>query len=108
MRTGHAETAAALAHGQPLVLSSYSIGTEVPFERRVAAAAAAGFAGIGLRPEDYWGARATGLDDQEMKEILDRHHVTVEEVEYLTDWAEPNSQAGRRKEESIFHIAETF
>jgi sugar phosphate isomerase/epimerase len=99
---------AVLDADQPLVLSAYSIGTEVTFEERVSVAAEAGFAGIGLRAEDYWAARETGLDDAELKEILDRHEIAVREVEYLTDWAEPDDRAGRRKEETIFHVAETF
>ena len=76
---------AVLDADQPLVLSAYSIGTQVSFEERVSIAAETGFAGIGLRAEDYWAARETGLDDAEMKEILDRHEIDLREVEYLTD-----------------------
>ena len=87
----------ALDAGQPLVISSYSLGTEVSFERRVAIAAGAGFAGIGLRAENYWAAREAGLDDQGMRAILDRHQVAVQEVEYLTDW-------GTERDLSLIHI----
>jgi sugar phosphate isomerase/epimerase len=98
------------AGAQPLVLSSYTLGTEVPFPERVRVAADAGFAGIGLRAENYWDARAAGLDDAAMQELLDRHGVRVMEVEYLTDWgAGPDlDAAAREKEETVFHLARTF
>ena len=47
---------------QPLVLSSYCLGTTVNFADRVRIAAAAGFAGIGLRAENYWDAQRAGID----------------------------------------------
>jgi sugar phosphate isomerase/epimerase len=37
----------------PLVVSSYTLGTEVSFPDRCRAAAAAGYDGIGLRAENY-------------------------------------------------------
>ena len=46
----------------PLVVSSYTLGTEVPYRERVSAAAAAGFDGIGLRAENYWQAIESRLD----------------------------------------------
>ena len=52
-----------------LVVSSYTLGTEVPFRDRVEAAAAAGFDGIGLRAENFWDAEAAGLDGAAMSEI---------------------------------------
>ena len=100
----------ALDADQPLVISSYSLGTEVSFEDRVAIAAGAGFAGIGLRAENYWDARDAGLDDQDMQAILDRHRVAIKEVEYLTDWGtqEDRTTAQRQKEDTIFQLARTF
>jgi len=111
----------------PLVLSALSLGTHVAFEERVAAAAEAGFAGIGLRAEDYWAAQESGLDDAAMGAILDRHGVAIAEVELLQDWAgadyrasaddsasadcgaaEPADPQGRRKEETILHVARAF
>jgi sugar phosphate isomerase/epimerase len=96
--------------GQPLVVSSYTLGTEVSFPERVRVAAGAGFAGIGLRAENYWDARDDGLDDQAMQGVLDLHGVDVMEVEYLTDWgtAADRDAAQRQKEEAVFHLARTF
>jgi sugar phosphate isomerase/epimerase len=96
--------------GQPLVISSYTLGTEVSFPDRVRVAAEAGFAGIGLRAENYWDAEDTGLDDAAMREILDRHDVAVMEVEYVTGWgAEQDRDAAQReKEDTVFHLARTF
>ncbi len=101
---------AALHADQPLVLSSYCLGTQAPFEQRVSVAADAGFAGIGLRAENYWDARQAGLDDQAMKDILDRHGMAIQEVEYLTDWGTEGDRtdAQRTKEDTIFHLARTF
>jgi hypothetical protein len=41
-----------MADAAPLVVSSYTLGTEVSFGDRVRAAATAGFDGIGLRAEN--------------------------------------------------------
>ena len=71
---------------QPLVLSSYCLGTTVSFAERVRVAAGAGFSGIGLRAENYWDAQRAGLDDSSMLEILGTHGVQLREVEYVTDW----------------------
>src|SRR6266487_103274 len=93
-----------------LVISSYTLGVEVPFADRVRVAAEAGFAGIGLRAENYVDARAAGLDDDAMKEILDRHGIAVMEVEYITGWGSERTRdaAQQEKEQTIFHMARTF
>ena len=95
---------------QPLVVSSYTLGTHVSFADRVRVAAEAGYAGIGLRAENYWAAREAGLDDATMQSLLDRHGVAVMEVEYLTDWATPEhrDEAQRHKERTVVHLARTF
>jgi sugar phosphate isomerase/epimerase len=95
---------------QPLVISSYTLGTEVPFDERVRVAAGAGFAGIGLRAENYWDALEAGLDDVAMKDILNRHAVAVMEVEYLTAWGteQDRDSAQQEKERTVYHMARTF
>jgi len=93
---------------QPLVLSSYCLGTTVSFAERVRVAARAGFAGIGIRAENYWDAQGAGLDDASMLEILGTHGVRLAEVEYLTDWCGFRSADQQAKEQTIFHIARTF
>ena len=51
---------------------------------RAAAAADAGFAGIGLRVTDYLEANMT---DAEIRDVLDRHDLQVLELEHNWDWA---------------------
>jgi sugar phosphate isomerase/epimerase len=94
----------------PLVISSYTLGTEVSFEDRARIAARAGFAGIGLRAENYWDAQQAGLDDAAMQEILDRHGVGVMEVEYITAWGTEEDRDGgqQEKEHVVYHLARTF
>ncbi len=99
-----------LTETQPLVISSYTLGTEVSFEERARVAAEAGFAGIGLRAENYWDALAAGLDDAAMKAVLDRHGISVMEVEYLTGWGteQDRDSAQQEKERTVYHMARTF
>jgi sugar phosphate isomerase/epimerase len=94
----------------PLVVSSYTLGTEVRFEDRVSAAAAAGYDGIGLRAENYWDARAAGLDDTAMCEIAAENGVPILEVEYVTAWGTPDDRdaAQQEKEQAVFHMARAF
>ena len=91
----------------PLVVSSYTLGTEVSFGDRVRAAATAGFDGIGLRAENYWDA---DLDDAEMRALAEQHGVPILEVEYLTAWGTEahRDQAQRTKEQTVFHMARAF
>jgi sugar phosphate isomerase/epimerase len=91
----------------PLVVSSYTLGTEVSFVDRVRAAAAAGFEGIGLRAENYW---AAGLDDAELLAVAQEHGVPILEVEYLTAWGTPadRDEAQQHKERTVFQMARAF
>ena len=92
----------------PLVVSSYTLGTRIGFPERVRVAAEAGFAGVGLRVENYRLARDAGLDDAAMLEILDRHRSSVCEVEYVTGWATDRDAAQQDLERTVFHMARTF
>ena len=109
-----ASTAGVFGEGRaappPLVVSSYTLGTEVGFEDRVRAAAAAGYEGVGLRAENYWDARAAGLDDDAMREIAVQHGVPIVEVEYITAWGTPEDRdaAQQEKEQAVFHMARAF
>ncbi len=109
-----ASTAGVFGEGRaappPLVVSSYTLGTEVGFEDRVRAAAAAGYEGVGLRAENYWDARAAGLDDDAMREIAVQHGVPIVEVEYITAWGTPEDRdaAQQVKEQAVFHMARAF
>jgi sugar phosphate isomerase/epimerase len=101
---------AAFVGSPPLVVSSYTLGTDVPFRERVRAASAAGFDGIGLRAEDYLDARAAGLNDSDMIAIAAEHGVRILEVEYVTGWGTPRDRdaAQREKERTVFHMARAF
>jgi sugar phosphate isomerase/epimerase len=94
----------------PLVVSSYTLGTEVGFEDRVRAAAAAGYEGIGLRAENYWDAQAAGLDDTAICEIAAHNGVPILEVEYITAWGTPQDRdaAQQEKEQTVVHMARAF
>jgi sugar phosphate isomerase/epimerase len=76
-----------------LIASSYTLsGAPVfqpprfPFAERVAAAASAGFAGIGVAVEDYVSMREHGATDAELRHVLDDHGVAAAELEFLTNW----------------------
>lgn len=88
----------------PLVVSSYTLGTAVGFQERVRAAAAAGFAGIGLRVENY---RDAGTGDAAMIATAREHGVEILEVEYVTGWCTPDD-AQREKERTVLHMARAF
>lgn len=80
------------------------------FTERVAAAAAAGFAGIGVQPGDLAACRTAGLSDADMRAVLDDHGIQVAELEFLFDWAhggERGAQA-RKLEEQLYRIADVF
>jgi sugar phosphate isomerase/epimerase len=92
------------------VLSSYTLGTEVTFAGRVQAAATAGYAGIGLRAENYWAAMDEGVDAAAMKRLAEEAGTPVLEVEYVTGWgtAADRDETQQRKEQSVFEMARMF
>jgi len=80
------------------------------FEERVAAAARAGFAGIGMFTDDYKACRDRGLSDADMQRVLADHGIGVPEVEFVFDWAydgERGTQA-RVMEERAYAMADAF
>lgn len=68
---------------------------------RVAAAARAGFTGIGLRVSDYLNA---DLADGQIRDLLDEHGLRVLELEHNWDWAVGQDPV----EETMFHLAEAI
>lgn len=83
------------------------------FAERVAAAAAAGFGGIGWLGVDYALTRAAGTTDAELAAILADHEMVVAEVEFLTGWAagpaEPDRRdLGRMLEDQVWAMADAF
>jgi sugar phosphate isomerase/epimerase len=100
-----------------LIASHYSIsGADVmkparhSFAQRVAAVAAAGFAGIGWTPEDYDACRGAGVSDADMHAILNDHGITVAELEFVSDWAHGGERAAaaRQTEDRMYRMADLF
>jgi sugar phosphate isomerase/epimerase len=80
------------------------------FDERVAAAAAAGFAAIGLAVEDYSACRDRGLSPADLRRILADCGITVAELEFLTHWWHDGEQGQRARliEEQLYAAADTF
>lgn len=97
----------------PALVASYFTLTGAPvghpprfsFEARVAAAADAGFAGVGLLSDDYAAMRAAGRSDADLRRVLDDHGIKVLEVEFLYDWSlpDPSSAAAASELEATLH-----
>lgn len=93
-----------------LILSAQTVATD-SFDERVAAAAATGCAGIGLRPRDHAAALAAGASDAELRRILEGYGVEVAELEVLRHWAyddEERVAKGRESEEQMWRIADAL
>ena len=74
------------------------------FEQRVKAASDAGFHAISLFPQQYLGARRKEkLSTANMREILGRYGLAVDEVDPLLDWFGPRASVS---EDLILEIAE--
>lgn len=67
---------------------------------RCAAAANAGFDGIGLRLSDYTGSQ---MDDAELHDLLDRHALRVLELEHIWDWSK---NVPDQAERDMFRLAD--
>lgn len=74
-----------------LVMSHFTLQRHCPIEARVALAAAAGFAGIGLYVGDYQRLKAAGQADGALDELLDRYSMAIAEIEVVSSWARPGS-----------------
>jgi sugar phosphate isomerase/epimerase len=93
-------------------LSGAPVGHPARFslEERVAAAAAAGFAAIGLAVEDYGACRDRGLSNAALRRLLADSGITVAELEFLTNWWH-DDELGRRArliEEQLYMAADAF
>lgn len=101
----------------PLVASHFTMtGTPVgqpprfTFAERVAAAADAGFAGVGLLVDDYSALLREGQTDASLRAVLDAHGLRILEVEFLFDWyADGERAAQAAAAEALMHrIADAF
>lgn len=81
-----------------------------PFAERVAAAAKAGFTGIGLTVLDHDHLLASGERNADLIRILEDHGVGVPEVEFLSGWWAEGERwaADRAAEDRIYAFADAF
>jgi sugar phosphate isomerase/epimerase len=110
-------SAAPLGEGA-LILAGGSLGP-MPFDERLAAAAGAGFDGIGLSVAEYVRLRDQGYEIPQMREALDRHGLRLAELTVFTGFSAPDALVGtaptphlrytdRQTEETFFEMAEAF
>ena len=89
-----------------LILSHFSLGRFRPFEERVRAAAAAGFAAMGLYIGDYERLRAEGARDTDLRATLDHYGMRVVEIEALRGWSAMTDTSATRAERFAYLRAE--
>ena len=89
-----------------LVLSHFSLAPQHPIEDRVASAAAAGFAGIGLSIGHYRQLEADGFAPGGLRELLDEHGVCLAEIEVVRGWAGTGADDG--SEAAAWRMADEF
>jgi sugar phosphate isomerase/epimerase len=82
----------------------------VPFEARLAAAARAGYVGLGLLVDDYEALRAAGWSDAGLRSALADHGQRVFEIEFLYHWMCRDEREGfsRRLEDRLHRMAEAL
>lgn len=95
-----------LSGGSPVEPARYD------FETRVAAAADAGFAGMGLHFAEYGAALASGMTDASMRAVLAEHGIGIPELEFVWGWAAPPGDPlraeGEGYEQLCFAMADAF
>lgn len=92
-----------------LVLSHFSLARHHPIGARIGAAAAAGFAGIGLYLGDYQRQLEAGLTPDELDDMLSDAGVCLAEIEVLTGWADPSPLPETTRLESLaWEVADRF
>ncbi len=93
-----------------LVLSYFSLERRHPMEDRIAAAAAAGFDGIGLYIGEYRRLVDEGRAGAWLDELLDRHSMCIAEIEVVQGWAGPADaiEACRAMEDAAWELADRF
>ena len=77
--------------------------------QRAAAAARAGFAGIGLRADDYTIARESGLSDADIAASIRDSGLVLDEIEFVTGWSSDDpaqQERGRRIEADLYALAD--
>ncbi|MEE8581219.1 MAG: sugar phosphate isomerase/epimerase family protein [Myxococcota bacterium] len=98
----------ALLGSRDLVLCAGTL-PQVPFQKRVAAAAEGGFSAISLFASDYFQARREGLSDADLRRTLADFGIAVAELDPLMRWI-PDLELGSEANEqgaAFFRYAES-
>lgn len=96
-------------NGDDLVLSHFTLARNHPLDDRIAAAGAAGFAGIGLFAGQYAQLRKDGLAVDAVRGQLETAGVCIAEVEALSGWAAHSPSGDYLAFESIvWDVVDTF
>lgn len=79
-------------------------------EARAAAAANAGYVGLGILVDDYDAMRSNGRSDADLRAICHDHGLGVPEVEFLYHWACTDERAtfARELEDRIYRVADAL
>jgi len=99
-RTAAQRAAEARALGPTDLVLSHLTVPRAGFEERVAAAAAAGFAGIGLNLGGYKRLRREGWSLDELAAVRDHHGPLLVEIEFLQAWSGGAGSLERAREEA--------
>ncbi len=92
-----------------LVFSHFSLSMHHPIEDRISAAAAAGFAGIGLYIGDYKRLVDSGFGPEQLRECLDEAGICLAEIEVLSAWGSPSKAAHHAEFSAIaWELADMF
>jgi sugar phosphate isomerase/epimerase len=101
-------TAQPEAWPRPLVLAHGSL-RQAGFRDRVAAAAAAGFDGLGLHVREYARLRSEGWSDGDLRAVLADAGMRLVEIETMLGWDDPPERRdpdGLRRERLAFALAD--
>lgn len=95
--------------GDDLVLSHFSLDRNHPIDDRISAAAAGGFAGIGLFAGQYLVLRDEGLTIDRLREMLDEAGICLAEIEVLAGWgAATTTESYDRFEQVVWDLVDAF
>jgi len=96
--------------GDGLVLSASTLAPATSLAERVEAAAAARFAGIGLRPSDRDRALAEGATDAGLRALLRERGVEVAELQALGNWGLSGDAGAQSRafEEALYGLADAL
>jgi sugar phosphate isomerase/epimerase len=95
--------------GDDLVLSHFSLDRNHPIDDRISAAAAAGFAGIGLFAGQFLRLRDHGLTIERLRAMLDEAGICLAEIEVLAGWgAATTTDSYDQFEQVVWELVDAF